>query len=145
MRPTTILEYMVRDHGKLIKLLTDIEKNLNNDIVHLMRIFDTFEWNLEKHLFTEEKAIFTSYNPVNITKGYAMVPELIKEHNQILNQTRVLRKNLIAKKRTDFDSFKELLTKHKNFEEEHLYPHLDQELDDTQKKLILDRLEEIIS
>ncbi|MEM4258588.1 MAG: hemerythrin domain-containing protein [Candidatus Thermoplasmatota archaeon] len=145
MRSTTILEYMVRDHGKLIKLLTDIEKNLNNDIVHLMRIFDTFEWNLEKHLFTEEKAIFTSYSPVNITKGYAMVPELIKEHNQILNQTRLLRKNLIAKKRTDFEGFKELLTKHKNFEEEHLYPRLDQELDDTQKKLILDRLEEIIS
>ncbi len=144
MKSTTILDYMVRDHGKIIKLLVDIEKNLGKDKVSLMRVFDAFEWSLEKHLFTEEKAIFTSYSPVNISQGYVMVPELIKEHNQILNQARILRKELLRQKTVDFESFKQMLTKHKTFEEEHLYPRLDQELDENQKKMIIDRLSEII-
>ena len=144
MKSTTILELMVQDHGKLIKLLTEIEKTIGKDTVTMMRVFDSFEWALEKHLFTEEKAIFTSYSPKNITTGYTMVPELIKEHNEILNKTRILRRDLIKQKTVDFNSFKQLLMNHKTFEEENLYPRLDQELDENQKKVIIDRLSEIV-
>ncbi len=144
MKSATILDYMVRDHGKLLKLIADIEKKLGEDTISVMRAFDMFEWSLEKHVFTEEKAIFTFYNPKNITKGYAMVPELIKEHNEILNEMRIIRKNLQHKKHIHFEKFKQLLMQHKTFEEEKLYPQLDRELDESQKKVIIDRISEIL-
>jgi iron-sulfur cluster repair protein YtfE (RIC family) len=145
MKSTAILDLMVKDHARLITLLQKVEQSLDQDIVTLMKTFDTFEWELEKHIFTEEKAIFTSYDPVDVSKGYAMVPELIKEHNEITNKLRVMRKELIKQHPCDFDEFKKLLMNHKTFEENTVYPKLDQELDETQKKTIVDRISQIVS
>ena len=94
MKSTAILDRMVKDHGKIVKLLNDVEKVIDQeqDIVSTMKVFDKFDWTLEKHFFTEEKAIFTSYEPENVTEGYAMLPELIKEHNEILNKLSVMRR-----------------------------------------------------
>ena len=144
MKSTTILDLMVKDHSKIIRLLNDVEKHLKQDTISLMNAFDKFEWALEKHIFTEEKAIFTSYNPTNILEGYKMVPELIKEHNEILNNIRVLRKDLIKHRPGDFNTFATILQNHRSFEEENLYPKLDQELSDSQKMMIISKITEII-
>ena len=109
-----------------------------------MKVFDTFEWELEKHIFIEEKAIFSSYKPTNIVEGYKMVPELIQQHNEILNRLRVMRKNLMWQRPIDYDEFKELIMAHKTFEEVSLYPKLDQELDVSQKEEIMKKIREII-
>lgn len=143
MKSTAILELMVSDHAKILGLLKNLEKNLGGEILGTMQAFDTFEWSLEKHLFTEEKAIFTSYNPTDILKGYAMVPELIKEHNEILNRLRLLRRDLLKKKKGDFEGFKQVLNTHRTFEEQQLYPKLDQELGEEQKQAIINRIREI--
>jgi hemerythrin superfamily protein len=145
MKTTAILDLMVKDHSKIVKLLNNVKKSIGQDIVSTMKVFDKFEWELEKHIFAEEKAIFTSYNPTNIIEGYAMVPELIKEHNEILNKLRVMRKDLIKQRISDFDAFAEVLMNHKTFEENSLYPKLDQELEETQKKMIVDRISQILS
>ena len=58
---------MIADHSKILKLLHDVEKSSGMELVSVMKVFDTFEWELEKHIFTEEKAIFTSYSPVSYT------------------------------------------------------------------------------
>ena len=144
MKSTAILDLMVRDHGRITKLLNDVEKDIHNEVLPLMKTFDSFEWVLEKHIFTEEKAIFTSYNPVNIYEGYKMVPELIKEHNELLNRLRVMRSDLLKKKQSDFAWFKEKLMNHKRFEEETLYPKLDMELNEEQKLMIISRIEEMV-
>ena len=86
MKTTSILELMTADHTRILKLLHDVEKSIGIELVSLMKVFDTFEWALEKHIFIEEKAIFSSYSPKNISEGYKMVPELIQQHNEILNQ-----------------------------------------------------------
>ena len=135
---------MIKDHAKIVGLLNNVEKVIGQDIVTTMKVFDKFEWELEKHIFTEEKAIFTSYSPTNIIDGYAMVPELIKEHNEILNKLRVMRKDLIKQRTCDFQGFKESLMNHKNFEEQNLYPKLDQELDESQRKMIVEKISEIV-
>jgi len=144
MKSTAILDLMLQDHGKLIHLLSTVEKTVGSDILTVMNAFDTFEWTLQKHFFTEEKAIFTSYNPVNVQVGYKMVPELIKEHNQILNAVEVMRRDLLKQKPYSFSAFKESLMKHKHFEEEQLYPKLDQELSQEQKNSIVSRIKEIV-
>ncbi|UCF11801.1 MAG: hemerythrin domain-containing protein [Thermoplasmatales archaeon] len=146
MKSTEITDQMVKDHGKIIKLLNDVEKVIDQerDLVSTMKVFDKFDWELEKHFFTEEKAIFTSYKPENVTTGYAMLPELIKEHNEILNNLRVMRRNIKKQKPFDFHSFKVILMKHKKFEEKEVYPKLDQELDKSEKKVIIQRINEVL-
>jgi hemerythrin-like domain-containing protein len=145
MKSTAILDLMMKDHGKIVKLLLDVEKSIGMELISTMKVFDTFEWELEKHIFIEEKAIFTSYKPTNIVEGYKMVPELIQQHNDILNRLRVMRKNLMWQRPIDYDEFKELILAHKTFEEATLYPKLDQELDVAQKEEIMKKIREIIS
>jgi len=147
MKSTAILDRMVKDHGKIVKLLNDVEKVIDQeqDIVSTMKVFDKFEWNLEKHIFVEEKAIFTSYNPENVVEGYKMLPELTKQHNEILHRLDLMRKDVRSRRTVkDVYSFKEFLIKHKNFEEKDVYPKLDQELDETQKRQIIDKINEIV-
>ncbi len=144
MKSTAILDLMMKDHGKIVKLLLDVEKSIGMELISTMKVFDTFEWELEKHIFIEEKAIFSSYEPTNIVEGYKMVPELIQQHNDILNRLRVMRKNLMWQRPIDYDEFKELIMAHKTFEEVSLYPKLDQELDVSQKEEIMEKIREII-
>jgi len=147
MKSTAILDRMVKDHGKIVKLLNDVEKVIDQeqDIVTTMKVFDKFEWALEKHIFVEEKAIFTSYNPEDVTEGYKMLPELTKQHNEILNRLSLMRKNILSRGAAkDIYSFKESIIKHKNFEEREVYPKLDGALDETQKKHIIERINEIV-
>jgi iron-sulfur cluster repair protein YtfE (RIC family) len=143
MKTTSILQLMTADHAKILKLLQDVEKSIGIELVSLMKVFDTFEWELEKHIFTEEKAIFSSYNPKNIADGYKMVPELIQQHNELLNKVRIMRKDLMWKKPVKFHEFKEFIMAHKNFEEASLYPKLDQELSDAQKNEIILKIQQI--
>ena len=145
MKSIAILDLMMKDHGKIVKLLLDVEKSIGMELISTMKVFDTFEWELEKHIFIEEKAIFTSYKPTNIVEGYKMVPELIQQHNDILNRLRVMRKNLMWQRPIDYNEFKELIMAHKTFEEASLYPKLDQELDVSQKEEIMKKIREIIS
>jgi len=145
MKTTSILELMTADHTKILKLLHDVEKSIGIELVSLMKVFDTFEWELEKHIFTEEKAIFSSYNPKNISEGYKMVPELVQQHNVILNQVRVMRKELMWNRPVKYQEFKELIMAHKTFEEASLYPKLDQELTVAQKEEIINKIREIAS
>jgi hemerythrin superfamily protein len=144
MKPTAILDLMMKDHGKIVTLLLDVEKSIGMELISTMKVFDTFEWELEKHIFIEEKAIFSSYKPTNIVEGYKMVPELIQQHNDILNRLRMMRKNLMWQRPIDYNEFKELIMAHKTFEEASVYPKLDQELDESQKEEIMKKIREII-
>jgi hemerythrin-like domain-containing protein len=72
------------------------------------------------------------------------VPELIQQHNDILNRLRVMRKNLMWQRPIDYNEFKELIMAHKTFEEASLYPKLDQELEVSQKEEIMKKIREII-
>jgi hemerythrin superfamily protein len=145
MKSTSILELMTMDHTRILKLLRDLEKSISMELVSVMKVFGTFEWELEKHIFIEEKAIFTSYNPTNVLEGYKMVPELIRQHNDILNRMQVMRKDLLWNKPVKYHEFKELIVAHKTFEEESLYPKLDQELTVPQKEEIIKKIREIVS
>jgi len=140
----SILDLMVKDHKKIQELLEKLEEETKNDFESMEKAFIKFEWELEKHVFTEEKAIFTSYNPDDVIEGYKMLPELTKQHNYIVNRLNNWRED-IRKKRilSDFNSFKIFLTKHKDFEEEKVYPNLDQSLPEKEKKQIITKINEI--
>jgi hemerythrin-like domain-containing protein len=136
---------MVKDHCKIEKLLNNLEEKNNDDFDSMRNAFNKFEWELEKHIFTEEKAIFTSYNPEDKTEGYKMLPELTKQHNFMLNKLNNWRKDIRNKRMiSDLYSFKVYLIRHKNYEEEKVYPMLDQSLSEVDKNYIMSKLNEIV-
>jgi hemerythrin-like domain-containing protein len=142
---TSILKLMSRDHNKIEGLLNKLEEATKEDFESMVKAFNKFEWELEKHIFTEEKAIFTSYNPEDVIEGYKMLPELTKQHNYIINTLNNWRDD-IRKKRTlsDVYSFKEFIIKHKDFEEQKVYPQLDEGLNEEQKRIIVTKINEIM-
>ncbi len=144
MKTTILTELMVKDHGKIMKLLHDVEQSIGMELVSTMKVFDTFEWELEKHMFVEEKAIFTSYNPKNVSAGYRMMPQLIQQHNDLFNKLQVMRKDLAWQRPVKFEEFRRLLTEHKTFEEETVYPKLDEELSVPQKEEIIKKIREVL-
>ena len=144
-KPTNIFKFMIKDHCKIEELITQLEEKNNEDFESMKKIFNKIEWELEKHIFTEEKAIFTSYTPEDASEGYKMLPELTKQHNYILNKLNNWRKEIRNKNMlSDIYSFKIFITKHRNFEEEKVYPMLDQSLSEDEKKHIELKINEIV-
>ena len=140
----SILELMIRDHCKIEKLINELEENSKFNFESMKKSFYEFEWELEKHIFTEEKAIFTSYNPEDVSEGYKMLPELTKQHNFIINTLNNWRDD-VQKRRMirDVNNFKEFIIKHKDFEEEKVYPKLDESLPEDEKRHIIVKINEI--
>ena len=142
---SNLLTLMVKDHCKIEELINAFEKNIEKDTPSVAESFNKFEWTLEKHIFIEEKAIFTSYNPEDIIEGYKMLPELTKQHNILLNKLNLMRNDIRNNRSiSDITSFKEFLLNHKNFEEKNVYPKLNESLDNQQKKIIIEKINEII-
>ncbi len=140
----SILKIMIKDHCKIEELINDLEKSSKSNFESMTNAFSKFEWELEKHIFIEEKAIFTSYSPEDVIEGYKMLPELTKQHNYIINTLNNWRED-VRKRRIikDVYSFKEFIIKHKNFEEEKVYPKLDKSLTYNVKQQIIAKIKEI--
>ena len=73
-----------------------------------------------------------------------MVPKLLKDHKAIMESLVLLESELKNEGELNIEKLENLLMTHKKYEEEHFYPKLDQELDDSQKKDIIGRIEEQI-
>lgn len=145
MKENCILSIMVKEHCKIEKLIDRLEENINKDNKEFEKLFDIFEIELKNHISIEENAIFKFYNPGKISKGYKMLPDLMKQHNFILNSLSNIKKYyIINKKIEDFFQFKNLLLNHRKFEENEVYKQLDKELNNEQKNLIIKDIEKYL-
>ena len=140
-----VLPIMIKDHSKIERLLDILEEDMDKDFKTMKKSFHHFEWELEKHLFVEEKAIFTNYTPEDAVEGYKMLPVITEQHNFILNTLNNWRNEVVKNHYiTNISELKEFLVRHREYEENELYPKLDQSLDETQKKHIIDKIEQIL-
>lgn len=141
METIKISEFMLKDHIKIVKLLNDIEKGEHPSF----DAFRKFEWHLQKHIFLEEKAI---YNYYKIYKGFEeedqMFKKLSKEHTTILRLLDKIVMDSFPKGNVNFNKLKKLLIRHKNFEEQKVYPLLDKNLDYSHRKEIVNRIIELV-
>ena len=141
----SIVSLMVKDHCKLENLVSELEDKNKVSFQEMKKAFTKFEWELEKHIFTEEKAIFTDYSPEDVSQGYKMLPELTKQHNYIVNTLNNWREEIRRRKMlSDVYSFKEFLIKHRQFEEEKVYPKLEEALSEDDKRHIIAKINELI-
>jgi hypothetical protein len=143
MKSTIISDLMIKDHTRLSEYLKDVENNFGRDFGFLSNSFNTFQWNLEKHFFAEEKSIFIYYNPDEPDKQYELFSDLMDQHTEILETIEFLREKLQKREPFDLNKLKKLLIKHKTFEEIKIYPILDQEIDEHEKRFIIDRIKDI--
>ena len=140
----SILTLMKQDHHSIESLIDTLEEHLDGSYDLMRKHFEKFEWKLEKHLFVEEKAIFTFYEPEDTVQGFQMLPTLMTQHNYILNELNKMRKDVAnGKTPVGLEELKMFLMKHRNYEERDVYPKLEETLTKDQKKQVIDRINEI--
>jgi hemerythrin-like domain-containing protein len=145
MKENSILPIMVKEHCKIEKFIDKLEENINKDNKEFEKLFNIFEIELKNHISIEENAIFKFYNPGNISIGYKMLPDLMKQHNFILNNLSNIKKYYIKNKKIEgFYEFKNSLLNHRKFEEKEVYRQLDRELNNEQKNLIIKNILEYL-
>ena len=134
-----ISKIMKKHHGQIDRLLKNFNSKLNSGSSEVELAFNTFKYELEKHFFIEEKAIFT-FIYSNDSESNEMKLELLEEHNLILDMIKRVEEDLYNGSECDLTGVRKLLTSHRLFEDESFYPKLEKELDSTKKKQIIDRI-----
>jgi hemerythrin-like domain-containing protein len=136
MTEDSVVKIMLRDHGKLTMLLNRLEKTSKDDWQAVKTNFNELRWELEKHFVTEEKAIFI-YLDDETQECHTMMLTLLREHDAITKALKGLEVALADKDELDLESFGEMLSKHRDFEDDVFYPRLEKELNEEQQKEII--------
>ncbi len=132
---------MKYEHCRLEKLLEELKKV--KDLKKFKSKFSEFHWNLEKHIFVEERVVFYVYNRKD-EKGDKDMFNLLKEHKDILWEVKKVNESIDSGEILDLSEICYLLKEHVKFEEEAFYPKMDEELEGDLRRLIIERAEEII-
>ncbi|MFA5020245.1 MAG: hemerythrin domain-containing protein [Candidatus Pacearchaeota archaeon] len=136
-----IRQKMLEEHGRIDSMLSEFEGSLNSK--NAEEIFNRFKWNLEKHFFIEERAIFAMHNNTNECE-ISDTFKLMQEHGEILALLKTIESKIKSNSIEDISNLKNVLKKHVEFENIYFYPNLEKNLNEQQKKEIVDRVEEII-
>jgi len=131
-------DYMIKDHKEFEKVFNDFGDNIGSS--HLMEYFLKFKWNLTAHLAVEEKIIFINYNP-ETEEDAGMMEKILEEHRELISLMDDIEDRLNDGKDVDISHLKRMLIEHRNFEDEVLYPMLDNKIDENTKKQIITKLE----
>lgn len=128
------------EHHTLIEVLLALFKdNKSSDLKMILGDFNKFRWELEKHFFVEEKAIFKFRHPKFLT----LINEFMEEHRNMVGALDKIEGDLTAGKEADISDFYKSLVEHRNKEENDLYSKIDEEFDETRKEEIIRRINEI--
>lgn len=134
-------KFMLQNHARIEKELHEFSSSLS-DPEKAMRLFDRFKWELEKHFFIEEKAIFAICNLE--ASEMQIMENIVEDHKIFLNSLKNIEVDLAQGKKINISKFQEMLIKHKSFEDSVLYPKLDELLTKEQKEEIFKRIKGII-
>lgn len=135
----TILTLMLRDHGEILKLLNVFKKSVGGDSKAMVKAFDRFNWQLERHMFVEERVIFKKDLPIS-NDSYGMVQKVLDDHKMISSMLNEIGQALGKKSKIDTLRLEKFLVAHKNMEEIELYPRLEDELNPALKAFMVDQI-----
>lgn len=138
-----ISEAMLNEHKRLHAVLERLEKDTKYDSDYWRRLFNEFKWNLEKHFFVEEKAIFEMCNS-DCGEKIPDIFDLMKEHGEIIFLINEIDDEFEGDLKKRLLEIKKMLVKHSNFEDDNFYPLLDERLSEERKLEILSRIKEIV-
>jgi len=135
-----IFNIMEMQHEFIKSLLSDFEDFRDKALPESGEVLNLFVWNLEKHIFLEEKILYSIYSiwDGNIEGMF----EILGDHGEIRVFIKKIKSSDFGK--SDISTLKELLEDHFALEETILYPNLEKVLNAEQKKFIVERAQEII-
>ena len=139
----SIDQLMVEEHRKIKLILEEFEREVNINIPKAKGLFNKFKWNLEKHFFVEEKAIFGIMDKVK-DREISDIFDLMAEHGSILELVKNIEDGLEKGVMPNVVGLKLILIRHANFEDATLYPELDRDLSEEYKREIVERIREVI-
>ena len=138
-----ITDLMLKDHLRLLTILHKLETS--DAFEDKCKIFKILKIDIEKHFFIEEKTIFSDFSVrKNEITVYNLYIELAKQHTNILNLLESIKNDIRKNLPPNFLSIRDNLINHQRFEEKLIYPKLDEELDDNQKEMIFERIQDIL-
>jgi hemerythrin-like domain-containing protein len=120
---------MLKEHGKMLKLLNDFMKNKKD-------AFEKLKDMQEKHAFAEEKAIFIFYKN---KKDFKLLSTILSQHEQLKEYMTQMQTDHVAA-----EKFKELVREHIKLEDSKFYPMLDKDLTPEQQKRMMEQFEVLI-
>jgi hemerythrin-like domain-containing protein len=135
-----IFKIMSMQHEFIASMLDNFEESHSKDLPDAKETLNLFVWNLEKHIFLEEKILYSVYSiwEGNIEGMF----EILGDHGDIMVFIKKIKSSDFNK--SDISLLKEILENHFSLEETVLYPNLEKVLNSEQKKLIIERAQEII-
>lgn len=142
MPPIRIADVMRQEHIRLANMLGDLITNITKGSKDSFKKFIQLKWNVEKHFFIEEKAIFEAYSDKVEVDNKEI--RLIEEHKQMIEMILNAKKMMEQGKVPDFTEFQKFMLKHQKIEDEHFYTGLENNLTEDEKAEILDKTREII-
>ncbi len=138
----SISQFMLRDHVKINRMLLHFDEAPKEN-AETSLLFEEFKWNLEKHFFAEEKAIFSIMQNIE-GADIDSIFQLMEEHGQIMTALKKEEQSIKIGSHLDISPLLELLKTHAKYEDEFFYPKLDEFLKDEQKKDMIKRIKSIV-
>jgi len=142
MTQENILGLMVAHHALLETLFVVFRDEVSENSPRVGSALSEFSWEMKKHFFAEENAIFNLVPPKDI-ESWKAINRLKEEHIAMLVGLEKFMGNLVEIKSEEVEVFYNLLKGHREVEEKDLYPRLDKELGAEEKNQIIARINEI--
>lgn len=135
-----ILKSMIEEHRLIENLLSGFETLYYKNPDNAKKLFEAFKWNVEKHMFFEEKMIYNLSSLWNSnTEGMF---EILQDHGDILHLIDKIRNFSFTY--NDIENLKNLVKEHFELEEEVFYPKLEKLLSKEEKQEFLERATEFL-
>lgn len=135
-----LLNAMVHEHEVIEILLDNLKKIREVNSPEAREAFQIFVWNIEKHIFLEEKILYSIYSVWN--GNIEGMFEILEEHGEIMALINKMKKSYPDE--SNLLRLKEILRDHFALEETILYPSLEKALNGEQKEFLIQRSHEII-
>jgi iron-sulfur cluster repair protein YtfE (RIC family) len=141
-KTNSIPNLMIAHHHLLEALLKILQENLEKNTKEVMRTLDKFQWEFQKHLFSEEAVLFKISKEGNFSVK-ELVEELEDDHTEMLGILRGLKESLIKDEKINLSELQEIIEEHAQREERELYPILEEKLSKEEKEMVISQIEEI--
>jgi hemerythrin superfamily protein len=142
MAENSILNLMISHHALIDALFSLFREEIREKSPRARASLAELEWEMKKHWFAEENAIF-DFLPLKNIEIWKTINHLKDEHLTMLNGLKKFSESLLEITGDEIENFYKLLEDHRTTEEKDLYPRLDKELREEQKAQIITRINEI--
>lgn len=142
MAEDTILNLMVNHHALIETMFVSFKDEAKEGFPRAGVSLSELTWEMRKHFFVEESAIF-DFVPLKSMDVFKTINHLKDEHIIMLDSLKKFSDDLAKITDGQINKFYDLLEDHRRTEEQDLYPRLDKQMRDEQKKHVLLRINEI--